>query len=105
MSAAGHTELQLPTNCYGIELPNGKPINSSKPGGKIDVPDEWMPAVEGSTAAHSGILPTNRGFSLGTRTGRWCAPCRFLAQAWSLECPKCGEPTVEESKRNDAIRT
>lgn len=92
MSAQGKTEMQLPNGCYGIQMPGGEEINS-KPGGRIDVPDEYVPYVNASTAGRTGTLSTRRGYSLGTRRGRWCAACRFLAQAWSDRCPKCDGPT------------
>jgi hypothetical protein len=92
MSAQNCTEIQLPNGCYGLQMPDGKEINS-RPGGRVDVPDEYVPLVDGSSAARSGTITTRRGFTLGTREGRWCAPCRFLAQGWSDRCPKCNGPT------------
>jgi hypothetical protein len=92
--AQGETTIQMPDGCYGLQMPGGKDINS-RPGGRVDVPDEYIPFVENSTAAKAGTITTRRGFNLGTRKGRWCAACRFLAQAWSDRCPKCTGPTQQ----------
>jgi hypothetical protein len=94
------TTLQLPSGCYGIQMPGGQEING-RPGGRISVPDEYVPAIKASNAGRNGILDTQRGTALGTRRGRRCLDqyeqgCTFLAQAWSTSCPRCGSPTQEE---------
>jgi hypothetical protein len=97
MAGTGKTTLELPPGCFGIQMPNGQEFNS-KPGGKVDVPDEYVPAINASNAGRNGIVTTGRSYALGTPRGMRCtsSECGFLAQAWATECPRCKSPTQEE---------
>lgn len=95
MSGTGVTTIELPPGCYGMEMPDGREING-RPGGKVDVPDHYVPAIQKSTAGVNGILTTGRSYALGTRRGRRCTGCGFLAQAWAIRCPRCESQTQEE---------
>jgi len=91
------TTIQLPDGCYGVEMPWGESRNA-KPGGRISVPDEYVPVIEGSSASRDGLISTQRGFTVGTRRGRPCNDdheinCLFVAQVWSDACPRCGSTT------------
>jgi len=94
------TTIQLPDGCYGVQMPWGEERNASKAGGRISVPDEYVPVIEGSSAARDGLVSTSRGYSVGTRRGRPCNDdngknCLFVAQVWSDHCPSCGSTTGE----------
>jgi hypothetical protein len=98
MSGTGKTTIELPPGCYGVQdSVTGLEFNG-KPGGKVDVPDELVPAIQNSSAGRSGTLTTTRSYQIGTKRGRVCTDngCGFLAQAWSEKCPRCKSPTREE---------
>lgn len=86
------TRVQLPPGCYGIETPSGKKY-SARPGRTLDVPDHVADRIGKSTAGASGVLRGGELLGLGTKRGRFCEPCRRWWQAWSAQCPRCGEPT------------
>lgn len=96
------TRVQLPTNgrgkgCYGLDFPDGSRYTTT-PGGTVDVAPHHAEQIRTSTSAKMGLISSNSQTSIGTRKGRWCMlhkPPR-LWNAWSVECPKCGEPTTEE---------
>jgi hypothetical protein len=90
----------MPPGCESLKF---RPTRSGpgkayygKPGGSVDVEPHHADQIANSRNGRLGIISGNPTLALGTRRGRWCVPCRFLAQAWSTECPRCGEPTVEE---------
>jgi hypothetical protein len=94
------TRVQLPPNCYGIEGPSGQKY-SAKPGGTIDVPQHVADRIKNSSAGASGILRGGELLALGTKRGRWCDACSRWWQAWSMQCPRCGEPTQAELQSNE----
>lgn len=93
--SAGTTPVTLPPGCYGLDI-GGRSLNA-KPGGTVHVPDAMIGEVNSSNAARNGLISVGLHASIGTRKGRWCDPCHFLAQAWSHTCPKCGGPTRKDS--------
>jgi hypothetical protein len=72
---------------------------AGKPGGHVTVSDEHAPHIRRQTGGDAGLTGHGsfRSF-MGTRAGRWCAACRFLAQAWSTSCPRCGAATIPEDQ-------
>jgi hypothetical protein len=52
--------------------------------------------IKKSSNGELGIISGVQQAAIGTKKGRWCDPCHFLAQAWSKACPRCGGPTTEE---------
>ena len=63
MSGTGTTEIQLPGGCYGLQLEsNGREFNA-KPGGRVDVPDRYLPELKRSNAVKNGIISAGRSFS------------------------------------------
>lgn len=96
------TRVQLPPGCYGIEGANGQKY-SARPGGTLDVPQHVADRIKTSSAGASGVLRGGELLALGTKRGRWCSPCGRLWQAWSVQCPRCGESTEAdlESKKVD----
>jgi hypothetical protein len=94
------TKINLPPGCYGVEGANGQKY-SAKPGGSIDVPQSVADRIKKSHAGVNGVLRGGELLALGTRRGRYCAPCRRWWQAWSTECPRCGEPTEAETETDE----
>jgi lipopolysaccharide biosynthesis regulator YciM len=89
-------KINLPPGCYGITLPGGANSPRVKPGSSVTVGPEVAKAINGSTNAKLGIISGNQSVTIGTRKGRRCTQCGFLAQAWSRECPRCYAETVPE---------
>jgi len=81
----------------------------ARKGGAVMVADEHASAVQRYSGGDAAILNgAFRAFG-GTRDGRWCPACRFLANAWSEQCPRCERrgivtATVPESER-PAVRS
>jgi hypothetical protein len=89
--------VQLPPGCGGFTCADGTRYDT-KPGGSVVLEDRHADAL--AKSQHSSIgLVTKGATAIGTRNGRWCQPCRFLAQAWSATCPRCGGPTIPEAEQ------
>jgi hypothetical protein len=78
-----------------VDGPGGKVYDAARPGGAVSMPDEHAKLMQGSRNGRLGILTVN-GTSIGTKAGRRCGGCGFLAQAWSVLCPRCGGDTAPE---------
>jgi hypothetical protein len=77
-------------------MEDGTRYNARK-GSAVTVSDEHAAAVRRYSGGDAAILSgAFRAFG-GTGDGRWCHACRFLAQAWSVTCPKCAAETIPES--------
>lgn len=89
-------KVALPAGCYGLDMPDGTKY-SGKPGSTVTVEDHHAKQVQRSSNAHWGII-SGRGVytGIGTKRGRRCDDCGFLAQAWSTACPRCAGHTTEE---------
>lgn len=85
----------LPPGCYGTKFPDGTRY-TARPGTAVTVEDHHAAQIGTSIHAAPGVLSANRSYGIATKAGRWCRPCRFLAQSWSTECPRCGGLTIEE---------
>lgn len=88
--------INMPPGCYGVRFKGVKEPVNSRPGGHIDVSDEQARAIMRSSNGQLGIISGRELVAIATKAGRWCRPCRFLAQSWSTECPRCGGPTEKE---------
>ena len=90
-------QVQLPPGCSGFNFTDGASY-SGRPGGHVNVSDEHAPFVRRQVGGDAGLVGHGsfRSFA-ATKAGRWCPSCRFLANAWSRECPRCGEPTIPEA--------
>jgi hypothetical protein len=90
--------VNLPPGCSGLQMTDGTNY-TGKPGGHVNVADEHAPHIRREVGGDAGLVGHGsfRTFA-GTRDGRWCPPCRFLAQAWSRSCPRCGGDTVPEAE-------
>jgi hypothetical protein len=88
--------VNLPPGCSALDMQDGTRYQG-RPGGHVNVADEHAPFVRRATGGDAG-LTGHGGFRafIGTKAGRWCQACKFLAQAWSRECPRCGRPTEAE---------
>jgi hypothetical protein len=88
--------VNLSPHCYGVkDAATGKKING-KPGGTITVSDETAKRITRSSNGQLGIISGGESLAIGTKTGRRCTACGFLAQAWSESCPRCGGVTEKE---------
>lgn len=88
-------KVALPPGCYGLDLPGGQKV-TGKPGSTVTVEDHQAKLINKSSNAHYGIVSSGLSYTVGTRHGRRCVSCHFLAQSWSTTCPRCGEETTEE---------
>lgn len=88
--------VNLPPGCDGLNMQDGTRYTRNRRG-SIEVSENHAAAVERQIGGEGGLAYAAgfRGF-LGTRRGRWCTACTRLWNAWSHECPRCGEPTVED---------
>lgn len=82
-------QVQLPPGCSGFNFTDGTSY-TGKPGGHVNVADEHAPFIRRQTGGDAG-LTGHGGFRsfMATKAGRWCPACRFLANSWSLACPRC----------------
>jgi len=89
-------KVNLQPGCSGFNMQDGTSY-TGRPGGHVTVSDEHAKAIRWNVGGDAG-LTGHAGFRqfIGTKNGRWCRPCRFLAQAWSRECPRCGGATEAE---------
>lgn len=81
-------QVRLPAGCEGLNLEDGTRYTARK-GGTVTVSDEHAAAVQAYSGGDAAILNGQFRMFGGTKTGRWCPACRFLAQAWSKTCPRC----------------
>jgi len=87
--------VELPGGCYGLECADGTKYTAD-PGGHIDVSDRHAAAIKSSQHGQTGMLSASKAYHLGTKGGRRCPRCRFLAQVWAADCPHCGAATETE---------
>ena len=78
-------------------------------GGAVTVADEHAAAVQAYSGGDAAILNGQHRTFTGTKTGRWCPSCRFLANSWSRTCPRCERrgittATIPESEMPAAPR-
>jgi hypothetical protein len=91
------TRVQLPDGCTGLDMADGRKYTASRPGGSVEVSPADSRYIGTSWYGQAGVMRGSQVIALGTKRGRWCGPCRFLAQAWSRECPRCGGPTAPDA--------
>jgi len=65
-------------------------------GGTLTVEDDHAPYIRRQVGGDAGLTGygANRTF-LGTKGGRFCMTCAFLAQSWSVLCPRCESRGIE----------
>ena len=86
--------VQLPPGCAGFRCADGS-VYSAKAGTSVVLEDRHAKALSSSQHQSIGLVKAGESFALGTKKGRYCSGCARIWQAWSLECPKCGEETYE----------
>jgi hypothetical protein len=86
----------LPPGCKGFTTAEGTTLRSNG-NGTITLEDHHANRLLHSAHASIGLI-SQQVHSLGTKTGKWCRACRFLAQGWAEVCPKCAGPVVPESE-------
>ena len=89
------TKVTLPPGCYGVDTADGSRYTAG-PGGHIDVSDRHAAAIGKSQLGQAGLLSGSPAYQLGTKGGKRCPRCRFLAQRWADVCPRCGTATEVE---------
>jgi hypothetical protein len=88
--------VNLPPGAYGVKFAGAGTTPNVRPGSSVQITDEQARMIKKSSNGELGIISGSQAMALGTKAGRWCQPCRFLAQAWSTQCPRCGGPTEKE---------
>ena len=88
--------VNLPAGCGGFTSADGSRYDA-KPGTSVELSDVQAARLAKSQHASIGMITLNPGTRLATKGGRRCVPCHFLAQSWSVVCPRCGKDTEEES--------
>lgn len=89
-------KVQLPPGCSGLDCKDGTRYTANRAGGSVTVDDRHAAAIRGGQYGQAGFIAATGATSFGTRRGRWCAACRRLWNAWSLDCPRCGGATQPE---------
>ena len=91
--------IPLPPGNAGLRMEDGTHYRADREGGTVTVSDEHAPHVRREVGGDAGLVGYGafRSF-MGTKAGRWCISCRFLAQNWSLSCPRCGGDTIPEAE-------
>ena len=84
-------KVSVPDGCQGLDMEDGTAYKARA--GQVEVTDDHARALRRGYYGQSGMI-TTQSTQLGTKAGRWCAPCKRTWQAWSLECPRCGKPTT-----------
>jgi hypothetical protein len=97
--------VQLPPGCRSLRMQDGTRY-TGREGGHVNVADEHAPHVRREIGGDAGLVGHGsfRSF-MGTKAGKWCISCRFLAQGWASCCPRCGGPVVPESEMPAAPRS
>jgi hypothetical protein len=79
--------------------------------GFVTVKDEHAPAIRRQVGGDAGLVGHSsfRSFA-ATKDGRYCPECRFLANSWSRECPRCARRgvvsvTIPESEMPEQPRS
>ena len=91
--------IPLPPGNAGLRMQDGTHYPADREGDTVTVSDEHAPHVRREVGGDAGLVGYGafRSF-MGTKAGRWCISCRFLAQNWSLSCPRCGGDTIPEAE-------
>ena len=92
------TTVRLPDGATGLDLQDGTKYTASRPGGTVDVEPEHARAIDRGWYGQTGTMRGGPQFSFGTREGRRCGPCKRTWNAWSVLCPRCGQPTMTEAE-------
>jgi hypothetical protein len=93
--------VNMPPGNSGFTMTGDGTHYKGKPGGHVDVEDHHAPAINRMLGnGDAGLLSAKGAHYIGTKAGRWCTECRFLANSWSVECPRCRRPTVPEPERD-----
>lgn len=93
------TRVRLPDGCTGLDMANGTRYDADAAGGTVDVASSDARYINTSWYGQSGVMRGAASFTFATKGGRYCPPCNRTWNAWSADCPKCGQPTdpiVEE---------
>jgi len=96
--------VTLPPGCAGFTMQDGTQYRGRE-GGSVTVADSHAPFIQRQVGGDAGLVGSAafREFA-GTRDGRWCQDCRFLAQRWSVVCPRCGRDTIPEAEMPEPPR-
>lgn len=85
-------KVTLPDGCMGLEFSNGSKVDGRA--GVAEVSERQARDIDKSWYRRSGVMRGGQQFSLGTKTGRQCGPCRRNWNSWSAVCPRCGRATT-----------
>lgn len=85
----------LPPGCAGFADGNQKYLAERGPGSFVNLEDgsPQLAKLRGQDYAAAGLVDAGaeKFFTVRRNDGRWCPRpgCHFLANSWSLECPRC----------------
>lgn len=87
-------KVNLPPGCSGFNCKDGTRYKANKPGGTVEVSDRHADAINTGQFGEKGFISAKGALTFGTKKGRWCVACKRVWNAWSHECPRCGEATT-----------
>jgi ribosomal protein S27AE len=67
--------------------------------GRVQVRDEHADAIRRGWYGQAGVMVAAEATAMGTKTVRVCPACAPGGRrwnAWSTQCPRCGQPTIIE---------
>lgn len=87
------TKVTLPKGCAGLDMADGTKYNAGADGA-VDMSSDHARYLKTSWYGQHGVM-NSQTLSFGTKKTMLCYPCKRAWNAWSVTCPKCGQPTVE----------
>jgi hypothetical protein len=86
------TRVTVPPGCRGLDSRDGTKYKATRSGTVTIDDDRHVSELKRSGGL---MLSSQETWSFGTKTGRWCASCGRMWNAWSVTCPKCGRDTED----------
>jgi len=87
-------KVTLPSGCSGLDMADGTKYNADGTG-RVEMSSEHAKYLKTSWYGQSGVMADSQSLSFGTKKTKLCTPCKRAWNAWSVTCPRCGEPTIE----------
>lgn len=85
--------VYLPPSCGGFADGNQKYLAERGPGSYVNLEDgsPQLKKLKNQDYASAGLVDAGpeKFFTVRRDDGRWCPECKFLANSWSAECPRC----------------
>lgn len=87
-------KVTLPKGCTGLDMADGTKYNADGRG-RVEMDSKHSKYLKTSWYGQTGVMSDSQSLSFGTKRSRLCGPCKRAWNAWSTQCPRCGEPTIE----------